>query len=36
VINTATPGLVGYAMADQASAIQLWEPAYTTLISKKP
>jgi ABC-type nitrate/sulfonate/bicarbonate transport system substrate-binding protein len=36
VINTATPGLVGYAMADRAAAIQLWEPAYTTLISKKP
>lgn len=36
VINTATPGLIGYAMADRASAIQLWEPAYTTLISKKP
>jgi NitT/TauT family transport system substrate-binding protein len=36
VINTATPGLVGYAMADRASAIQLWEPAYTTLISQKP
>ena len=36
VINTATPGLVGYAMADRASAIQLWEPAYTTLMSKKP
>jgi ABC-type nitrate/sulfonate/bicarbonate transport system substrate-binding protein len=36
VINTATPGLVGYAMADRASAIQLWEPAYSTLISKKP
>src|SRR3954451_14718394 len=36
VINTATPGLVGYAIADSASAIQLWEPAYTTLISKKP
>ncbi len=36
VVNTATPGLVGYAMADRASAIQLWEPAYTTLISKKP
>jgi len=36
VINTATPGLVSYAMADRASAIQLWEPAYTTLISKKP
>jgi ABC-type nitrate/sulfonate/bicarbonate transport system substrate-binding protein len=36
VINTATPGLIGYAMADRASAIQLWEPAYTTLITKKP
>ena len=36
VVNTATPGLVGYAMADRASAIQLWEPAYTTLLSKKP
>ncbi len=36
VINTATPGLVGYAMADRAAAIQLWEPAYTTLVSKKP
>src|SRR6201985_3597037 len=36
VVNTATPGLVGYALADRATAIQLWEPAYTTLHSKKP
>lgn len=36
VVNTATPGLVGYALADRASAVQLWEPAYTTLHSKKP
>jgi len=36
VINTATPGLVGYALADRAAAVQLWEPAYTTLLSKKP
>ncbi|MGB3273558.1 MAG: ABC transporter substrate-binding protein [Xanthobacteraceae bacterium] len=36
VVNTATPGLVGYAMADRATAIQLWEPAYTTLITRKP
>jgi NitT/TauT family transport system substrate-binding protein len=36
VINTATPGLVGYALADRAAAVQLWEPAYTTLKSKKP
>ena len=36
VVNTATPGLVGYALADRATAIQLWEPAYTTLRAKKP
>lgn len=35
VINTATPGLIGYALADRAAAVQLWEPAYTTLTSKK-
>jgi NitT/TauT family transport system substrate-binding protein len=35
VINTATPGLIGYAMAERAAAVQLWEPAYTTLLSKK-
>ena len=31
MINTATPGLIGYALADRAAAVQLWEPAYTTL-----
>jgi NitT/TauT family transport system substrate-binding protein len=36
VVNTATPGLVGYALADRATAVQLWEPAYTTLRTKKP
>ena len=36
VVNTATPGLIGYALADRASAIQLWEPAYTTLHAKMP
>ncbi|MDE2229468.1 MAG: ABC transporter substrate-binding protein [Alphaproteobacteria bacterium] len=36
VVNTATPGLVGYALADRADAVQLWEPAYSVLISKKP
>ena len=36
VINTATPGLVGYALADRADAVQLWEPAYSTLIAQKP
>jgi ABC-type nitrate/sulfonate/bicarbonate transport system substrate-binding protein len=35
VVNTATPGLVGYAMADRATAVQLWEPAYTALREKK-
>lgn len=36
VVNTATPGLVGYALADRAAAVQLWEPAYTSLLAKKP
>jgi ABC-type nitrate/sulfonate/bicarbonate transport system substrate-binding protein len=36
VVNTATPGLVGYALADRASAVQLWEPGYTSLLTKKP
>ena len=36
VVNTATPGLVGYALADRADAVQMWEPAYTLLKAKKP
>jgi len=36
VVNTATPGLIGYALTDRADAIQLWEPAYTLLKAKKP
>jgi len=36
VVNTATPGLVGYALADRATAVQIWEPAYTSLLVKKP
>ena len=36
VVNTAPPGLVGYAMADRADAIQLWEPAYSLLKARKP
>jgi ABC-type nitrate/sulfonate/bicarbonate transport system substrate-binding protein len=36
VVNTATPGLVGYALANRADAVQIWEPAYTLLMSKKP
>src|ERR1700687_3501943 len=35
VVTTAPPGLVGYALADRADAIQLWEPAYTLLKAKK-
>jgi len=36
VINTATPGLVSYALADRADAVEIWEPAYTLLTAKKP
>lgn len=36
VVNTAPPGLVGYAAADRASAVQLWEPAHTVLMARKP
>jgi len=36
VQNTATPGLVGYALADRADAVQLWEPAYSQLLARKP
>lgn len=36
VINTTTPGLVTYAMADRAAGVQLWEPAYTILKSRNP
>ena len=36
VISTATPGLIGYALADRAAAVQIWEPAYTALLAKKP
>jgi NitT/TauT family transport system substrate-binding protein len=36
VVNTAPPGLVSYALADRADAIQVWEPAYTLLMAKKP
>lgn len=36
VISTATPGLVGYAIADRADAVQLWEPAYSLLKAQKP
>ncbi|TKT78167.1 ABC transporter substrate-binding protein [Aquamicrobium sp. LC103] len=36
IVNTATPGLVGYAMANRAAAVQLWEPAYTSLLAQRP
>lgn len=36
VVNTATPGLVGYALADRADAVQLWEPAYTLVKAQQP
>jgi NitT/TauT family transport system substrate-binding protein len=36
VVNTAPPGLIGYAMADRADAIQIWEPALTSLRARKP
>ena len=36
VVNTATPGLIGYALADRATAVQLWEPAYSALHAKMP
>ncbi len=36
VVNTAPPGLVSYAIADRADAVQIWEPAYTLMLAKKP
>ncbi|MFK4539718.1 NitT/TauT family transport system substrate-binding protein [Bradyrhizobium ottawaense] len=36
VVNTATPGLIGYVLADRATAVQLWEPAYSALHAKMP
>lgn len=36
VLNTATPGLVGYALADRADAVQLWEPAYSLVTAERP
>lgn len=36
VLNTGTAGLVGYAMAGRASAVELWEPAYSIVTSRKP
>lgn len=36
VVNTAPPGLIGYAVADRAAAVQIWEPALSLLMSRKP
>jgi NitT/TauT family transport system substrate-binding protein len=36
VLNTATAGLLGYALADRADAVALWEPAYSMLLAKRP
>lgn len=36
IVNTAPPGLVSYAIADRADAVQIWEPAYTLMMTKKP
>ncbi|GGE30804.1 hypothetical protein GCM10007276_05030 [Agaricicola taiwanensis] len=33
-VNTATPGLVGYVMADRAAGVQLWEPGFTSLMAQ--
>ena len=35
VVNTAPPGLISYAIADRADAIQIWEPAYTLMIDQE-
>ncbi len=36
VVNSDPAGLMGYAMANRASAIQMWEPAVTTIKARKP
>ncbi len=36
VLNTATAGLLGYALADRSDAVQIWEPAYSMLLGRRP
>lgn len=36
VVNTAPPGLMSYAAADRAAAVNLWDPAYTQLVQRNP
>jgi ABC-type nitrate/sulfonate/bicarbonate transport system substrate-binding protein len=35
-VNQTTPGLSTMAMTGRSDATELWEPAYSTLLSKKP
>ena len=35
VVNTAPPGLISYAIADRADAVQIWEPAYTLMLDQE-
>lgn len=36
IVNTAPPGLMGYAMADRADAVHMWDPGFDLLRSQKP
>ncbi len=36
IVNTAPPGLMGYAMADRAAAVHMWDPGFDLLRSQKP
>jgi NitT/TauT family transport system substrate-binding protein len=36
VVNTAAPGLMGYALADRAAGVQIWDPGHALLMAAKP
>ncbi len=36
VVNTAPPGLVGYAIADRAASVHMWSPGYDVVEARKP
>lgn len=36
VVNTAPPGLMGYAIADRTDAVHMWDPGFDLLRSQKP
>ncbi len=36
VVNTAPPGLVGYALADRSASVHMWSPGYDVVLGKKP